>query len=168
MDVERFLKTKAPHLHLLVATPSATWDLLWSWQRTAGQRVVVRALRGNKMRTTARLFDECAAALQFPYYFGENWDALSECLSDLEWLEADAYIIVITTVQHLLDGEPPEKLQLFLELLEEIAREWGDPKERDSKRPPKPFHVVLQYSEEDAPAVGARLKAAGISANLLK
>jgi hypothetical protein len=168
MDVERFLHAKAPHLHLLVATLSAAYDLMWSWQRTDGKRVVVRALRGHKMRTTARLFDECAAALQFPDYFGENWDALDECLADLEWLEGDAYIIVITTAQHLLDGEQPEKLKLFLELLEDTAREWGDPKERDPKRPPKPFHVVLQCSEEDAPTVRARLKTVGTSANLLK
>jgi hypothetical protein len=141
---------------------------MWSWQRTEGKRVAVRALRGNKMSTTPRLFDECAAALQFPYYFGENWDAFDECLGDLEWLEADAYVIVITAAQHVLDSDSPAELQLFLNLLETTGRDWADPRARDSKRPPKPFHVVLQCSEEDAPAVKARLKAAGTSANLLK
>jgi hypothetical protein len=168
MDVERFLHVRPPYLHLLVAMPSTACNLMWSWQRTDAKRVVVRALRGHKMRKTAGLFDECAAALQFPYYFGENWDALDECLGDLEWLEADAYVIVITTAQHVLDCEPPEELQLFLNLLENTAREWADPNGRDSKHAPKPFHVVLQCSEEDAPAVRARLKAAGTSADLLK
>jgi hypothetical protein len=167
MDVERFLHAKAPHLHLLVATPSTASDLMWSWQQTEGKRVAVRALRGNKMATAARLFDEFAAALQFPYYFGENWDAFDECLRDLEWLEADAYVIVITHAQQVLDCEPPEELQLFFKLLEATAREWGDPKEHDSKGPPKPFHVVLQCTEEEVPAVKARLKAAGARADLL-
>jgi hypothetical protein len=168
MDVDRFLHAKAPHFHLLVATLSTAYDLMWSWQGTEGKGLAVRALRGNKMSTTARLFDECAAALQFPYYFGENWNALDECLADLEWLQAEAYVIAITNAQHVLDSEPTKELQLFFKLLESTAREWGNPKERDSKRSPRPFHVVLQCTEEELPAVKSRLKAAGTSANLMK
>ena len=36
--------------------------------RDAG--LTVRTVRGSKMRTVERLFDELAAALQFLYYFG--------------------------------------------------------------------------------------------------
>jgi hypothetical protein len=40
--------------------------------------LTVRMTRGRKMRTVDGLFDEMAAALQFPCYFGANWDAFSE------------------------------------------------------------------------------------------
>lgn len=48
--------------------------------------LTVRTVRGSKMLTEDQLFTEVSAALQFPYYFGENWPAFDECLADLEWL----------------------------------------------------------------------------------
>ena len=54
------------------------------------------------MRTLDALFDEMAAAFQFPYYFGENWDALDECLADLSWLPAAGYVILIRESSEVL------------------------------------------------------------------
>lgn len=36
--------------------------------------------------TTDALLDELHQRLQFPDYFGGNWDALWECIRDLSWL----------------------------------------------------------------------------------
>lgn len=35
-----------------------------------------------------------ARGLQFPSYFGFNWDALFDCLCDLSWLEADTRVVL--------------------------------------------------------------------------
>jgi len=43
-------------------------------------------LRGSKMKDYQGLYNEFGAALQFPYYFGENWNAFDECIKDLSWL----------------------------------------------------------------------------------
>src|SRR5262249_52404434 len=56
-------------------------------------RAVVRVIRGRKSRTVRAFFDEVSAALQFPYYFGENWAAFDECITDLDWLAGDAYLL---------------------------------------------------------------------------
>ena len=36
----------------------------------------------------ATLLARFAAALQFPDWFGHNWDALADCITDLSWLPA--------------------------------------------------------------------------------
>ena len=41
------------------------------------------------------MWDEFGAALQFPWDFAETWVALEDCLRDLSWLPADAYILAV-------------------------------------------------------------------------
>jgi Barstar (barnase inhibitor) len=68
----------------------------------------VRFVRGGKMRNAHGLFDEFAAACQFPYYFGENWPALAECLGDLEWINSSKFVLIITDCDQVLADEPVE------------------------------------------------------------
>ena len=44
-----------------------------------------------------------AAGLKLPKYFGENWDALEECLRDLSWLRAEGGVILIHECMPLSD-----------------------------------------------------------------
>lgn len=41
------------------------------------------------------LFGRIAQALEFPDWFGRNWDALADCLGDLSWKPADGYLILL-------------------------------------------------------------------------
>ena len=49
-----------------------------------------------KVRFAAKeeLLKNIAQALDFPDWFGHNWDALEDCLSDLSWREAPGYILL--------------------------------------------------------------------------
>src|ERR1700684_1096403 len=106
MNADRLLRVTGPHQHLVVSTPGELIDFAWSLERSSERKTVVRFLRGAKMETVPQLFDEFAAALQFPYYFGENWDALDECLADLEWLPGSGFIVIFTEAQRLLASAP--------------------------------------------------------------
>lgn len=36
-----------------------------------------------------------ARVMRFPEWFGGNWDALSDCLADLSWIEAEGYLVLL-------------------------------------------------------------------------
>ncbi|HST60807.1 MAG TPA: barstar family protein, partial [Longimicrobium sp.] len=67
--------------------------------------LAVRVIRGSRCGTASMLHDEIAAALQFPNYYGENWDALDECITDLEWMPAEGYLLHLTDVERVLPDD---------------------------------------------------------------
>jgi RNAse (barnase) inhibitor barstar len=110
---------------------------------------VVRTVRGRKSRTVATFFDEIAAALQFPYYFGENWNALNDVLSDLEWLPGSAYLILIADADQLL-ADADDEFQILMQIFTRTRIEWLTPNQympRD--RQPTPCHVLLQVADQE-------------------
>lgn len=86
----------------------------------------VRELRAAKMRSLAGVFDEFAAAFQFPYYFGENKDAFDECLRDLDDFlgEAPGYVAVVRGSAALLADEPSER-DWFARAMRDCADYWA-------------------------------------------
>ena len=132
--------TSAPWIHCTVAAPSEVDDLV----RTLAQRdakSAVRKLRGDKMLTREALWDECAAALQFPSYFGHNWDAFDECLHDLGWLDANAYVLVFSHAERVLSKD-----DRGLSILIKILNQCGLSRSREQNercRPATPFHSLF-------------------------
>lgn len=114
----------------------------------AGYRV--REVRGSRMRTVAALFDEFAAALQFPYYFRPNKDAFDECLFNLEDLLGDAcgYVVAVRDAEQLL-AEVPQEREWFDSVIAECAGFWIS---REVA-----FRVVLQGAPDGLTAVPVRL-----------
>lgn len=120
--------------------------------------LAARLVRGRKMRTLDGLFDEFAAAHQFPLYFGENWAAFDECLADLETLPAGkGYVVTITEPEQVLADAGDAALRLLADSLESAAAAWSQPVELGEwwDRPAIPFHVVLA-GERDAIELAAR------------
>jgi barstar (barnase inhibitor) len=76
---------------------------------------VADAVRGSKL-SFARiplqdvteknaLLRRIAATLGFPAWFGENWDALEDCLMDLSWREAQGHVLALEGFQFLPAGD---------------------------------------------------------------
>ncbi|MDQ1742084.1 MAG: hypothetical protein QOE23_423 [Pseudonocardiales bacterium] len=134
---------------------------VWAW-REAG--LTVRTVRGRKMRDLNGLFDEMAAALQFPDYFGENWPAFDECLADMEWLPMNVgIVIVVLNPGEVLVDAPDVELNVLVRMISHAAETYAQPIESGEwwDRPAVPFHVVLHAEPTEAAAVRERWQAAG-------
>ena len=72
----------------------------------------------DKNELLARL----ARALQFPAWFGANWDALEDCLTDLSWLGADGHVLLLEGAS----GLPADDFGVLADVLSSSAQYWAD------------------------------------------
>lgn len=66
-----------------------------------------------------------ATALDFPDWFGQNWDALDDCLGDLSWLPAAGYVLVLEHAAGLHTGHRAD-FDTALDMLRSAATGWRD------------------------------------------
>jgi Barstar (barnase inhibitor) len=148
---------------------------LWLWQTSSDKeaateiagwreaRLVVHTVRGRKMRSLSDLCDEFAAALQFPWYFGENWAAFDECIKDLAWLPAEAGYVVVLTDPLLVLKDSSEDFAVLVRVLTSAVVEWATPVETGEwwDRPSVAFNVVLAADEDEVADASERWTRAG-------
>jgi hypothetical protein len=87
---------------------------------------VADAVQGSKLALVrvafadkAALLHHMASALGFPDWFGHNWDALEDCLTDLSWRDAPGYVLLI---------ESPrlgDDLGVLIDILRSSAEFWA-------------------------------------------
>jgi hypothetical protein len=116
------------------------------------------------MGTVERLFDEFAAALQFPHYFGENWAAFDECFADMDWLPMNVgIVVVILEAELVLADDDKGELGVLRRTIERAADAYSSPIASGEwwDRPAVAFHVILQSQVDALDAVRARWGQAG-------
>ena len=77
------------------------------------------------------LMERVARALTFPQWFGGNWDALEDCLTDLSWSNAAGHVLLIEGVGELSADERG----ILIDILASAAAWWVDRK--------RPFFAVF-------------------------
>jgi hypothetical protein len=77
-------------------------------------------LDGRALGDKQALLAGIARALEFPEYFGENWDALEECLRDMSWRSGQISVLI----EHA-DAIPAALLATFLEIVSQLAEQWA-------------------------------------------
>ena len=113
-------------------------------QRAFPPEFAVAVLDGAAAGTRAGFFQELAQALRFPDYFGRNWDAVYDCLTDLNWLPAGGYVLVLDGFDRLATNEPGQ-WAIGLKVLQEACAFW-QPLTR-------PMYALLCGPSELAPGV---------------
>ena len=68
----------------------------------------------------AQIFDAFRTSLPLPAYFGENWDALDECLRDLSWIQSERIFVIHQDIPAL----EASALKIYLKLLAACALYW--------------------------------------------
>lgn len=86
--------------------------------------------------------------LDFPDWYGVNFDALNDCLTDFSWNEAPGYVLVIDGADALRDGNPGN-FQTLNEVFTNAIEAW---REQDI-----PFWVFYVLAAPAAPATGDAL-----------
>src|SRR6185369_3767641 len=87
----------------------------------AGNPLVSRVSLAG-VRDKSELLARIASALRFPDWFGANWDALEDCLTDLSWLKADGHVLLIEDVS----GLPADDFGVLRDVLSSSAQYWTD------------------------------------------
>jgi hypothetical protein len=90
-----------------------------------------------------------ATALDLPPHFGDNWDALEECLNDMDGAEGDGFVIHYDHVDVLAQAHASE-LETLVEIFRDSVESW-----REDGTP-----MVVLLTGAKAPKGVARLKAA--------
>lgn len=134
----------------------------FAWLEGETQRVLVDCAN---VQADEDLFDSIANSLEFPDYFGRNWDALNECFSDYFILDdgglgsefggrvgVDAQRVWITFVaaSHLLDRDE----RLFADLVSVVSYTYTSNESRKSAT----LLITFQVDSSDLTNSVKRLK----------
>jgi RNAse (barnase) inhibitor barstar len=126
---------------------------LWQAHRREAARELTEAeragwrvfwLEGHGVRDKQTFLDRCAEEFSLPSYFGHNWDALQDCLTDLSWVPATRGYVVVYDHWRDLASSDPDAYRTVLEIFESAVAHWRDT--------PTPMAVLLlSDSENDRP-----------------
>lgn len=70
----------------------------------------------------AALLRAIAGTLAFPDWFGANWDALEDCLTDLSWHDAEGHVLAFERSQ----GLSADDLGVLIDVLGSAAEFWRE------------------------------------------
>ena len=109
--------------------------------RTSRMDEILDATRGSALQVSRidlagaadkdALMERIARALEFPRWFGGNWDALEDCLTDLSWSKAGGHVLLLEGAAEL----PADERGILVDILAAAAAWWIDRK--------RPFFAVF-------------------------
>jgi RNAse (barnase) inhibitor barstar len=106
-------------------------------------------IEGRNIARKEQLLNAMATALDLPPHFGQNWDALEECLGDMETVEGDGFVLHYDHLDALAAAHPAE-LETLVEILRDSVESWRE----------DGMAMLVLFTGAKAPKGVAKLKAA--------
>lgn len=98
-------------------------------------------LEGKNIEKKEQFLNHAAVAMKFPSHFGDNWDAFYDCITDLDWVESEGYVIYFDHTDAFV-AHHESQLETVIELFQDAVDFW--------KGEGRPMLVLL--SGEHAPS----------------
>jgi len=89
--------------------------------------LVIVQLSAMECVTVKDMFEEFSRALRFPDYFGRNWDAFDELLSDPVELDFRSGIVLVIDCPSRLLVDEPEKRPMLGQSIRSAQQSWANP-----------------------------------------
>jgi len=80
-------------------------------------------LDGASISNKAEFLQVAALALHFPAYFGQNWDAFEDCLTDLDWLTGRGHVLVYTQPENFASTNPKD-WKILMNIFRTAVKDW--------------------------------------------
>ncbi|MEV5726846.1 MULTISPECIES: barstar family protein [Streptomyces] len=81
-------------------------------------------MRGREMHDSDGVFTQFYEALRLPDYFGWNWNALRDCLTDLHWISAKHFLLTIDDADVALSDSAEER-KILLRAMNDAVKFWA-------------------------------------------
>ena len=99
------------------------------------------------IKTATDLINEVAQTIKAASYFGGNWDALLDVITDLSWSPACGYIVLFKKAEALL-GLPSDQLGIFLRVCLAAVERWQSGEDENGNAVSKtPFYFLFEGQE---------------------
>lgn len=81
------------------------------------------AIDASAVRTKSQFLGLLSRSLAFPSWFGRNWDALEDCLTDLSWIEQPGLVVRIEGFAAYAKADP-DGFVILLDIFKTSAEYW--------------------------------------------
>jgi hypothetical protein len=120
VTVARFLASAPSGVYRLVGKPAAA-----NVAALCGiKRLELFQVRGQQIRDKRRFLAALARAMRCSRWFGMNWDALADCLTDFEWQPGSGHVLLLSSLDAYSRHSPPG-FAAALAVFDDAAAYWA-------------------------------------------
>jgi RNAse (barnase) inhibitor barstar len=86
----------------------------------------IAIINGSECEKLDQFLKKIGEAFHFPSYYGQNINALCECINDLSWIDNENYALIIKNNNSLLSKESSSIKEEIFSVLEDAKEEWSN------------------------------------------